>query len=128
MKPASRMKPLTSALLAIALMALSGCSKPAAIKTPTGIVLRSQRISLPSHGREFAGGPQASVANTYCLMCHSGGMVMTQPPLTITQWQAELHKMITTYACPLPVNDIDQLAPFIAQASRNPDSLVAAPH
>jgi len=126
MNQASRIK-LIAALVAVTLTALWGCSKRAAIKTPAGIVLRSQSISLPSHGRQFTGGAQASVANTYCLMCHSGGMVMTQPPLGIAQWQTELHKMITTYGCPLPVNDIDQLAPFVAQASQNPDSLAAPP-
>jgi len=60
-------------------------------------------------------------------MCHSGGMVLTQPPLTLSQWQAELRKMIKTYGCPLPQNDVDELAQFIAQASLNPASLAPAP-
>jgi hypothetical protein len=110
-------------VLSAAAIALGGCLKRSLITTPGGIVLRSQRISLPAHGREFSGGPQSSVANTYCLMCHSGGMVMTQPPMSVAQWQAELQKMIKIYACPLPQGDIDGLAPFIAQASQNSSSL-----
>lgn len=98
-------------------IALYGCAKHPPINAPGGIVLRSQRISLPAHGREFSGGPQASVANTYCLMCHSGGMVMTQPPLTLAQWQTELRKMINTYGCPLPQSDVDELAQYIAHAN-----------
>ncbi len=117
------MKPAATAVLClIAAAALCGCSKRASIKTPSGIVLRSQRVSLPAHGRDFAGSPEAGVANTYCLMCHSGGMVMTQPQLTPAQWQAELHKMISTYGCPLPVGNIDQLAQFLAQAGQRPAS------
>ena len=113
------MRSITIVLLCLsaAAISLSGCAKHPSIRAPFGIVLRSQRISLPTHGREFSGGPQASVANTYCLMCHSGGMVMTQPPLTLPQWQAELHKMIKTYGCPLPQSDIDELAQYMTHAS-----------
>ena len=100
-------------------IALTGCTKPSAIRAPIGgIVLKSQRIELPSHGREFAGGPQAGVANTYCLMCHSGGMVLTQPPLSLPAWKAELNKMIKSYGCPLPESDIDELAQFIQQQNQ----------
>ncbi len=115
------MKPAVAILLCLsaAAIALAACAKHPVIKTPGGIVLRSQRISLPAHGRQFSGGPQASVANTYCLMCHSGGMVMTQPPLTLPQWQAEVRKMIKTYGCPLPESDVDELAQFIAQSNQN---------
>ncbi len=115
------MKPATAILLCLwgAAIALAGCVRHPAIKAPGAIVLRSQRITLPAHGRQFSGGPQASVANTYCLMCHSGGMVMTQPPLTLAQWQAELHKMIAAYGCPLPGGNIAELAQFIAQSNQN---------
>jgi cytochrome c5 len=102
-----------------AVTAMCGCAKHWPIKAPGGIVLRSQRIYLPAHGRAFSGDPQASVANTYCLMCHSGGMVMTQPPLTLSQWQAELRKMIKTYGCPLPQSDVDKLAQFMVQSNQN---------
>ncbi|MGO9058004.1 MAG: cytochrome c [Candidatus Binataceae bacterium] len=105
--------------LAAVPIALTGCMKPSAIRAPIGgIVLKSQRIEIPSHGREFAGGPQASVANTYCLMCHSGGMVLTQPPLSLPAWKAELNKMIKSYGCPLPEGDIDELAQFIQQQNQ----------
>ncbi len=111
--------------LAAAAFAISGCMKQTLITTPGGIVLRSQHISLPSHGREFSGAPESSVANTYCLMCHSGGMVLTQPPLDLAQWQNEVRKMIKVYGCPLPGSDVDQVAQFIAHASQNPPPLSA---
>ncbi len=105
---------IVSLLLVIAVM--FGCTRRSAIKAPVaGIILRSQSISLPHHGREFSGGPQASVANTYCLMCHSGGMVLTQPPLTLSVWQAELNKMRKVYGCPLPESSVDALAGFIKE-------------
>jgi len=102
-----------------------GCTRGSAIKAPVaGIVLRSQRISLPYHGREFSGGPQASVANTYCLMCHSGGMVLTQPPLPLSVWQAELNKMIKVYGCPLPESSVDDLAGFIKEQNEHSAAVV----
>ena len=115
MKLATSTATVVSLLLVIA--GMFGCTRGTAIKAPVaGIVLRSQgRISLPYHGREFSGGPQASIANTYCLMCHSGGMVLTQPPLPLPVWQAELNKMIKVYGCPLPENSVDALAGFIKE-------------
>ena len=102
------------------LSALGGCTKSAPIKAPiAGIVLKSQRIVIPYHGREFSGEPQAAVANTYCLMCHSAGMVLTQPPLSLAAWKAEMNKMIKSYGCPLPEADIDDLAPFIQQQNQS---------
>ena len=119
------MKPIAATFLCLCAvaMALPACSRRSSIRAPGGVVLRSQRISLPSHGREFSGASEAAVANTYCLMCHSGGMVLTQPPLTLSQWQAEVRKMIKTYGCPLPQSDVDDLAQFIAQASQTPAAL-----
>ena len=100
-------------------LAFSGCARRSSIRAPIGgFALTSQRITLPYHGREFAGGPQASVANTYCLMCHSGGMVMTQPPLALSAWKAELNKMKNAYGCPLPQSDVDELARFIQEQNQ----------
>ena len=58
---ALRIRPAAGAILCsmFAAVALCGCSRRASIKTPSGIVLRSQSVSLPAHGREFAGGPEA---------------------------------------------------------------------
>jgi hypothetical protein len=114
-----KLLPVAFLCLGAVMAALPGCARRSSITAPGGIVLRSQRISLPTHGREFSGGPQAAVANTYCLMCHSGGMVATQPPLGLAQWQAEMHKMIKTYGCPLPEGNVDELAAFIAHAGPN---------
>jgi hypothetical protein len=100
--------------------ALPGCTKSAPIKAPiAGIVLQSQRIEIPSQGRAFSGGPQAAVANTYCLMCHSAGMVLTQPPFSLAVWKTEMNKMIKSYGCPLPESDIDDLAQFVQQQNQS---------
>lgn len=105
--------------LTLVLLALPSCTRRASIRAPIGgFALTSQRITLPYHGREFAGGPQASVANTYCLMCHSGGIVMTQPPLSLSAWKAELNKMKNAYGCPLPESDVDELTQFIQEQNQ----------
>jgi hypothetical protein len=51
-------------------------------------------------------------------MCHSGGMVMTQPPLSLSAWKAELNKMKNAYGCPLPESDVDELTQFIQEQNQ----------
>jgi hypothetical protein len=107
---------LTSLLcVAIAALAISGCQKRSEpINAPVaGIVLRSERISLPASTRKFSGGPAAGSANNFCLMCHSEGMVTTQPPLALAVWKTEVAKMIKVYGCPLPGSEVDRMAQFM---------------
>ena len=81
------------------------------------IRLTSQKIDLPFGDKIFAGGADAKLANSHCLLCHSKGMVDTQPPLPLETWKKEVDKMRTAYGCPLRADQTDGLAEFIAHAA-----------
>lgn len=71
-------------------------------------------IELPFGPEFFPGeGINAELANEYCLLCHSTEMVTTQPPLSLNTWKAEIHKMRTTFGCPLPARHADSLAKYM---------------
>jgi len=60
-------------------------------------------ISLPGDaGFAFKPGSGVEGAQRYCLTCHSSAYVSTQPPLTKTQWTAEVTKMRKAYGAAIP--------------------------
>jgi hypothetical protein len=79
------------------------------------IKLTSQKIDLPLGDRafNFAGGKEANIANERCLLCHSKGMIDTQPPLPLETWKKEVAKMRSAYGCPLRDDQLDGIATFI---------------
>ena len=70
-------------------------------------------VDLPSSETIFPPGPGAQIANGQCLICHSAGMVLRQPPLTQTQWAIEIEKMRTAYGAPLPADQVQALAEYL---------------
>ena len=68
------------------------------------LALKSVSIDLPSSDRMFE-GPGADAANNNCLACHSAGMVLNQPAMSKTQWEAEVDKMRTAYKAPIDTKD-----------------------
>ena len=57
--------------------------------------------------------------STACL-CHSRGMIDTQPPLTLETWKKEVDKMRIAYGCPLRADQTDRVAEFISHAENAP--------
>ena len=84
------------------------------------IELTSQKIDLPLGDRDFnfAGGEEAKIANERCLLCHSKGMIDTQPPLSPETWKKEVAKMRSAYGCPLRDDQVDGIVKFIYQANQ----------
>jgi hypothetical protein len=81
------------------------------------IDLTSQKITLPFGNKTFAGkGEDATIVNEHCLLCHSKGMIDTQPPLTLESWKKEVDKMRTAYGCPLRADQTSDVARFILHA------------
>src|ERR1700674_5665395 len=64
-------------------------------------------VELPSGIAIFPPGQGSEIANSQCLMCHSTGMVLRQPPLTIGEWTIEINKMRNGFGAPLPANQVD---------------------
>jgi mono/diheme cytochrome c family protein len=70
-------------------------------------------VELPASQTPFPPGDGAVIANAQCLICHSAGMVLRQPPLTQDEWVGEINKMRNAYGALLPVDQIDALAKYL---------------
>jgi cytochrome c5 len=71
------------------------------------------RVELPATDEPFPAGVGADIANSQCLICHSAGMVLTQPPLTKGEWRAEIMKMRSAYGAPIPDDQVDGLSEYL---------------
>jgi cytochrome c5 len=88
---------------------------------PPPIIFESQKIQLPKGNLKFEGtDPGARVAGTFCVMCHSRGMIDSQPPLSREAWKAEIHKMRTSYGCPVSEGSEEELVEFLYQYNNRP--------
>jgi hypothetical protein len=100
-------KMLPLGLLMVAVLApLSGRTQPL-------ITLKSVTVDLLDSGRMFP-GPGSDAINNNCLACHSAGMVLSQPVLSKSAWQAEVTKMINTYKAPVPEEDAAAIVDYLA--------------
>ncbi len=62
---------------------------------------KAVNVALPTSERMFPDGP-ADVVNSYCLVRHSAAMVLAQPAMTLSTWEAEVQKMRNAYRVPIP--------------------------
>jgi mono/diheme cytochrome c family protein len=72
-------------------------------------------VELPTSTKTFPQGEGSSIANSQCLICHSAGMVLLQPQRTQAQWTETINKMRTSYGAPLPAEQVDALAAYLAR-------------
>jgi len=75
------------------------------------------RVELPASDQAFPPGVGADIANSQCLICHSAGMVLTQPPLKKDEWRAEIMKMRASYGAPIPEDQVDGLSEYLKNIS-----------
>ena len=78
------------------------------------IALKSTSVDLPAGDGLFPGAG-AEAINSNCLACHSTEMVLTQPALPKATWEAEVHKMITTYKAPVDEKDIGAIVDYLVR-------------
>ena len=71
-------------------------------------------VELPVSSVVFPAGKGSEIANAYCLMCHSAGMVLRQPGLTVDEWQTEIRKMQSAFGAPIPADQVDAIARYLA--------------
>src|SRR5580698_1977716 len=71
------------------------------------------RVELPANDVPFPPGVGEDIASSQCLICHSAGMVLTQPPLKKDEWRAEIMKMRTAYGAPIPDEQVDGLSEYL---------------
>jgi len=77
------------------------------------VSLKSVTVELPAGDRMFPTGPGSDVANDNCLACHSAGMVLNQPALPKTAWEAEVNKMRDAYKAPIDPKDVDAIVNYL---------------
>jgi mono/diheme cytochrome c family protein len=70
-------------------------------------------VELPASDENFPPGLGADIATSQCLICHSAGMVLRQPPLTKEEWRAEIIKMRSAYGAPMPDDQVDRLSEYL---------------
>src|SRR5258706_14311086 len=90
-------------------------SKPAAKEGAKGPMQKWTKVSvdLPASQISFPPGNGSVIANAYCLICHSAGMVLRQPPLTQDEWTVEINKMRSAFGAPLPAEQVEALAKYL---------------
>jgi mono/diheme cytochrome c family protein len=70
-------------------------------------------VDLPVSQVSFPPGNGSVIANAYCLICHSAGMVLRQPPLTQDEWTVEINKMRNAFGAPVPADQVEALAKYL---------------
>ncbi|HTI16893.1 MAG TPA: cytochrome c [Trinickia sp.] len=70
-------------------------------------------VTLPGGSTSFPPGKGSEIANANCVMCHSTGMVLHQPPLTVGEWAVEINKMRNAFGAPLPADQVEALAQYL---------------
>ena len=90
-------------------------SEPAAKEAVKGSVPKWVKVSvdLPASQVPFPPGNGSVIANAYCLICHSAGMVLRQPPLTQDEWTVEINKMRNAFGAPIPADQVEPLAKYL---------------
>jgi mono/diheme cytochrome c family protein len=97
-------------------------SEPAVKEAAKGPVEQWAKVSveLPASQISFPPGNGSVIANAQCLICHSVGMVLRQPPLTQDEWVGEINKMRNAYGAPLPADQVEPLAKYLQSISAAP--------
>src|SRR5262250_473190 len=70
-------------------------------------------ITLPPANTTLQNGPNVSLAQGKCLVCHSADYIYIQPPLTKAQWTAEVTKMQKIFGAPIADADIPLLVDYL---------------
>jgi mono/diheme cytochrome c family protein len=70
-------------------------------------------VTIPTSAATFPPGQGSDIANANCLICHSAGMALRQPPLTEDEWRSEINKMKSSFGAPIPADQIDELAHYL---------------
>lgn len=108
---------LTAAVFSLLLL-FSTLSTAAEATKKAPVDLKSLKITLPESDRKFADGPGSAIANGYCMICHSAGMVTAQPPLPKATWQKIVTKMRQDFGCPLPEENVTELVDYLYRINR----------
>ncbi|MDB6117777.1 MAG: Cytochrome c [Verrucomicrobiaceae bacterium] len=71
-------------------------------------------ITLPVEVAALRNAPGAELAAMHCMTCHSAEYINSQPSLTRTAWKASVEKMRGKFAAPIPEDQVEKLADYLA--------------
>lgn len=71
--------------------------------------------TLPAGDFDFPAGDGQPIATSQCLICHSAGTILRQPPQAQAQWLAEIRKMRALWGAPIPVDEEQALSRYLAR-------------
>ncbi|MDB5542264.1 MAG: c-type cytochrome [Devosia sp.] len=97
---------------AVAANAAPVASTPSVV-TGGGVTLQSVAVSFPRSEGIFPGGDDADAMNGNCLICHSTGMVLTQPGLTRSAWQGIVVQMQHDFHAPFATADETAIVDYL---------------
>ena len=75
--------------------------------------IKSTTVELPAGDSLFPGDASADAINNNCFACHSADMVLNQPTLPKTAWEAEVQKMINVYKAPVDEGDVPAIVAYL---------------
>ncbi|WP_454651117.1 cytochrome c [Bradyrhizobium liaoningense] len=102
-----------SIAVTVALCAVLLASTPAWVQPAPAI--KSTAVELPAGDALFSGGSSADAINNNCLACHSADMVLNQPTLPRSIWEAEVRKMIKVYRAPIDESDVPAIVEYLVK-------------
>jgi mono/diheme cytochrome c family protein len=112
-----RLLSLVSPLFSVVWLSSANADTASGRKDVTSRQWAIVRIELPASDESFPPGVGADIASSQCQICHSAGMVLTQPPLEKDEWRAEIIKMRTAYGAPIPKDQVEGLAEYLKNIS-----------
>ena len=91
-----------------------GTPPPATVAAvPTTFVLKSVSVDLPVSDVAFPPGPDVQTVAGNCLVCHSAGMVLTQPILSKAAWTGIVDKMTHAYKAPIDATEAAAIVDYL---------------
>ena len=103
---------MVRSMLPVTLVAAIAFSQPCA-QAEGEFAFKSISVDLPAGDRMFPKGVNSDAADANCLACHSAGMVLNQPALSRSEWQAEVNKMRTAYKAPIDQKDVGSIVDYL---------------
>jgi hypothetical protein len=88
---------------------------PSSSVSAAGVTLTSVSVELPVSERMFPESPGADTVNNNCLACHSVAMILNQPAMSRSVWQAEVNKMRTVFKAPVDEGDVPAIVDYLVR-------------
>ena len=77
------------------------------------MTLHSVSLNFPAATAPFPAAAGADAINNDCLICHSAGMVLTQPSLSRADWQAIVDQMRNDFKAPFAAEDVPAIVDYL---------------